>query len=305
MTFLDALTSLLADLRLRKYSPKTLDNYGDQLRRFGEWLSAALAADLRRVSRADVDEYQAYVRSEPISVETRALRLRAVKRLFDHLTASGRLLVHPAEHVVEFRRKDRLPADVLTVAQVGRLLGAPDTNRPLGVRDRALLEVLYGTAIRIGELEQVQSADVDLAGQTLTIRHGKGDTERVVPLGKSASEWLKRYVDGVRPVLCKTRPFERALFVVITGRPLAQPQARAILRRYQRQCHLKKAVTPHGLRHACATHLLHAGADIRLIQELLGHARLDSTAIYTRVVPLDVKAMHARYHPKEAGDAAR
>lgn len=305
MTFLDALTALLADLRLRNYSPKTIDNYGDQLCRFGEWLSAPLDADLRRVSRADVDEYQAYVRSESIGVECKALRLRAVKRLFDHLTDSGQLLVHPAEHVVELRRKDRLPGAVLTVGQVEKLLAAPDTTRPLGIRDRALLEVLYGTGIRVGELEQVQIVDVDLTGQTLTIRHGKGDTERVVPLGKSASEWLKRYLDNVRPLLCKARPFERALFVVVTGRPLTQPQTRAILRRYQHQCHLKKPVTPHALRHACATHLLQAGADIRLIQQLLGHARLDSTAIYTRVAPIDVKTMHARYHPKEAGDAAR
>lgn len=305
MTFSDALTSLIANLRLRNYSPKTLDSYGDQLRRFGEWLSAALANDLRRVSRADIDEYQAYVRGEPLGIETKALRLRAVKRLFDHLTDAGELLLHPAEHIVELRRKDRLPAAVLTVKQVERLLAAPDMTRPLGIRDRAMLEVLYGTGIRVGELEQVQVADVDLGARTLTIRHGKGDTQRVVPLGKSASEPLTRYLDDVRPVLCKGRPFERALFVVVTGKPLTQPQTRAILRGYQRQCHLKKSVTPHALRHACATHLLQAGADIRLIQELLGHARLDSTAIYTRVLPLDLKAIHARYHPREAGDAAR
>ncbi len=304
MTFLDAVTSLLANLRLRNYSPKTIDSYGDQLRRFGEWLSATLAADLRRVSRADIDEYQAYVRTEAIGIETKALRLRAVKRLFDHLTESGQLLLHPAEHVIELRRKDRLPDAVLTRNQVEKLLAAPDTTRALGIRDRALLEILYGTAIRIGELEQVQVADLDLATQTLTIRYGKGNTQRAVPLGNPATDWLKRYLEEVRAGLCKARPFERALFIVVTGKPLAQPQARAILRGYARQCHFKRSVTPHALRHACATHLLQAGADIRLIQELLGHARLDSTAIYTRVAPLDVKAMHARYHPKEAGDAA-
>jgi integrase/recombinase XerD len=153
MTFAEALVSLLAELRLKGYSPKTADNYADQLKRFGEWLDAALAADLRRVSRADIDTYQRYVQSEPIGVETKALRLRAVKRLFDHLTASGQLLLHPAEHVVEIRRKDRLPRSVLTVKQVEQLLAAPDTGTPLGIRDRALLEVLYGTGIRVGELE--------------------------------------------------------------------------------------------------------------------------------------------------------
>jgi integrase/recombinase XerD len=305
MSFTEALVGLLAELRLKGYSPKTADNYADQLKRFGEWLDDALAADLRRVSRADIDTYQRYVQTEPIGVETKALRLRAVKRLFDHLTASGQLLFHPADHVVELRRKDRLPRSVLTVKQVEQLLAAPDTGAPLGTRDRALLEVLYGTGIRVGELELVRLADVDLAGQTLHIRCGKGDKERVVPLGKAACEWLRRYLEGVRPTLARRRPFERALFLVQTGRPLVQTQIRAILRGYQRRCHLRKPVTPHALRHACATHLLQAGADIRLIQELLGHTRLDSTAIYTRVAPSDLKAVHARYHPWEAADGAR
>ena len=305
MTLAEALVGLLADLRLRHYSPKTLESYANQLKRFGEWLDDVLAADLRRVACADIDTYQRYVHGEPIGVETKALRLRAVKRLFDHLTASGQLLVHPAEHVVELHRKDRLPRSVLTLKQVDQLLAAPDVATPLGLRDRALLEVLYGTGIRVGELEQVRLGDVDLALQTLHIRCGKGDKPRMVPLGKAACDWLRRYLEAVRPVLARRREVERALFLVQTGRPLAQTQIRAILRGYGRRCHLKKPVTPHALRHACATHLLQAGADILLIQELLGHAHLDSTAIYTRVTPIDLKALHSRYHPWEAADAAR
>jgi len=305
VTLAEALVGLLADLRLRHYSPKTLESYANQLKRFGEWLDDVLAADLRRVACADIDTYQRYVHGEPIGVETKALRLRAVKRLFDHLTASGQLLVHPAEHVVELHRKDRLPRSVLTLKQVDQLLAAPDVATPLGLRDRALLEVLYGTGIRVGELEQVRLGDVDLALQTLHIRCGKGDKPRMVPLGKAACDWLRRYLEAVRPVLARRREVERALFLVQTGRPLAQTQIRAILRGYGRRCHLKKPVTPHALRHACATHLLQAGADILLIQELLGHAHLDSTAIYTRVTPIDLKALHSRYHPWEAADAAR
>jgi integrase/recombinase XerD len=305
MSFLEALIALLADLRLRNYSPKTIDNYGDQLKRFDEWLSEALAADLRRVTRADIDLYQRYVQTEAISVETRALRLRAVKRLFDYLTAAGHLLLHPAEHIVEIRRKDRLPKGVLSVKQVNQLLAAPDTGTPLGIRDRVLLEVLYSTGIRVGELEQVFVLDVDCASQTLHIRHGKGGTERIVPLGQTATQWVKRYLDEVRSVLQQDRVHERALLLVRGGRPLVQTQIREILRVYRRHCHLRKAVTPHALRHACATHLLQAGADIRLIQELLGHARLDSTAIYTRVTPIDLKAVHVRSHPRENSDAAR
>lgn len=304
MTYLEALTSLLADLRLRNYSPKTIDNYGDQLKRLGEWLSADLAADLRRVSRCDIDVYQQYVRTESISVETKALRLRAVKRLFDHLTASGQLLLHPAEHVVEIRRRDRLPRAVLSVKQMERLLAAPDTANLFGIRDRALLEVLYATAIRVGELEQVHVADADLFQETLYVRHGKGDQERVVPLGKAATEWLQRYLAEARPIFARHRRFERALFLVRTGKPLAQTQIRGLLKHYGRGCFLKKPVTPHAIRHACATHLLQAGADIRFIQQLLGHASLATTAIYTRVVPMDIKAVHQRYHPCEQPHAA-
>jgi integrase/recombinase XerD len=304
MSFVEALIAMLADLRLRNYSPQTIGSYRDQLKRFGEWLSHPLAADLRRVARSDIDLYQQYVRSEAISADTRALRLRAVKRLFDHLTAAGHLL-HPAEHIIEIRRKDRLPPAVLSVKQVKQLLAAPDVATPLGLRDRALLEVLYATGVRVGELEQALAADVDCPGRTLTIRHGKGARERVVPLGETAAQWVERYLTDARPVLAKLRPYERALFLVRTGRPLLQFQIRGILRLYQHRCHLRKAVTPHALRHACATHLLQAGADIRLIQELLGHARLDSTAIYTRVAPMDLKTVHARFHPMSSTDAAR
>lgn len=297
MNFLDSVTGLLADLRLRRYSPSTINNYANQLQRFAEWLPQTLAGDLRRVTRADIDTYQAYVRSEPISVDTRALRMRAVKRLFDHLVREGRLLLHPADHVVELRRNDRLPKAVLSVKQVRQLLAAPNTGTPQGLRDRALLELIYATGIRVGELEQVWLGDWECAQQTLVIRHGKGDKARVVPIGKTASAWLARYLDEVRPALVAPRPFERALFVVQGGQPLRQYLVRQMLKRYQAQCHLRKTVSPHALRHACATHLLQAGADIRAIQELLGHASLNSTAIYTRVAVVDLKTMHTRYHP--------
>lgn len=302
MTLAECVASLLADLRLRNYSQATLKLYGDQLQRFGEWLPDELVQNVRRITKDDVDSYQRYVRTEPISGGTQGLRLQAVKRLFDHLTATGELLVHPAEHIVAVRIKDRLPRSILSVKQVGQLLAAPDTATPIGVRDRALLETMYGTAIRVGELEEVFVLDVNLTEQILHIRKGKGDKERFVPLGQEATDWIKRYLDEVRPALIKHRPYERVLFLVKTGRPLKQTQIREILRKYKRRCNLRKPISPHGLRHACATHLLQAGADIRAIQQLLGHSKLDSTTIYTCVMPVDVKAVHQAYHPGEIGN---
>lgn len=299
MELTESVASLLADLRLRHYSQSTLKHYGNQLKRFQEWLPEELLLDLRRVTKDDIDAYQRYVRDEPIGTETKALRIRAVKRLFDHLTANGQLLMHPAEHVVELHLKDRLPKSILSVKQVDQLIQAADTATPLGLRDRALMEVLYGTGIRVGEMEEVLISDIDLNKQTLFVREGKGNKDRTVPLGAMAGQWVKRYLDEVRSLLVQTRPYERKLFVVRTGHPLLQTQIREILKKYQRQCNLRKSVSPHMLRHACATHLLQAGADIRMIQELLGHTKLDSTTIYTRVARIDVKSMHRKYHPGE------
>ena len=302
MTFLDAVTSLLGYLRLAKYSPRTVDNYTDQLKRFGEWLTREGILDLRRITKAHVEAYQRHVRGEPVGIECQALRLRAVKRLFGHLAEAGQLVFNPTEHIVEMRRRDRLPRPVLTVKEAERLLDAPNTSLPLGIRDRALLEVLYGTGIRVGELEQVTIHHIDLAMQTLQVRHAKGGRPRVVPLGKTTARWLKEYVTQVRPKLGKRRPFERALFLVVGGKPLLQTQIRYLVQQYRKAAKIKKAVTPHLLRHCCASHMLQAGADIRAIQQLLGHVSLDSTVIYTRVQPLEVKATHKRTHPGENDD---
>jgi integrase/recombinase XerD len=305
VTFLDGVTSLLAHLRLAKYSPATVKGYTEQLKRFGAWLEAEGIDDLRSLTRARIDDYQRHVRGEPVGVECQALRLRAVKRLFDHLTAQGDLVFNPAEHVVEIRRRDRLPRPVPSVKEVAKLLAAPNTSLPLGIRDRALLEVLYATGVRVGELEKATIHHVDLTLQTLQVRHAKGGRPRVVPLGENATRWLKEYLTEVRPKLVRARPFERALFVGVGGRVLAQTQIRCLLQHYRKQAKLRKAVTPHLLRHACATHLLAAGADISAIQRLLGHLRLDSTALYTRVAPTEVKSTHEKTHPGEIAHAPR
>jgi integrase/recombinase XerD len=297
MTFEDGTTDLLAHLRLKGYSPATLHNYSDQLKRFGEWLRRKRLRDLRAITRTRVQDYQQHVRSESISRETQALRLRAVKRLYGFLVEQGHLLLDPTEGIQEISRKQSLPRPVLTENEMKRLLAAPRTCRPLGVRDRALLEVLYATGARVGELERVACQDVDLSHGTVQLRHTKGDRPRVVPLGSQAVQWVRRYLDEVRPRLVEGRPFERSLFVVLGGRNLRQYHIRHTLKRYGQTAGIRKAVTPHVMRHSCATHMLQAGADLRAIQELLGHRRLSSTVLYTRVAPMDVKASHQRYHP--------
>jgi integrase/recombinase XerD len=297
MTFREGLNALLAHLRLDGYSLSTIDNYSDQLKRFGEWLQRGHIGDLRALTRAQLLAYQGDVRCEPISRETQALRIRAVKRLYGHLVAHGHLLLDPTEGIQEISRRHTLPKPVLSTSEMTRLLDAPNVSQPQGVRDRALLEVLYATGVRVGELERVACHDVDLREQTMHLRFTKGGQPRIVPLGRNAAHWLQRYVDEVRPLLVQCRPFEPALFAVRGGRALRQYHIRGLLKQYCERAGIRKTVTPHLLRHGCATHLLRAGADIRAIQELLGHARLSSTVLYTRVAPLDVKASHERYHP--------
>jgi integrase/recombinase XerD len=304
MTFEEGVNELLAHLRLDGYRPATIDNYSDQLKRFGEWLRRRRIRDLRALSHARLLTYQIDVRREPISHETQALRIRAVKRLYGYLVTQGHLLLDPTEGLQEISRRHTLPKPVLSQAEMKRLLTAPEVSRPLGIRDRALLEVLYATGVRVGELEQVACSDVNLRDGTMSLRVTKSGQPRLVPLGRHAAHWLRRYLDDVRPWLVRHRPFEPALFVVRGGRGLRTYQARHWVKQYARRAGIDKAVSPHLVRHSCATHLLRAGADLRAIQELLGHSRLSSTVLYTRVAPLEVKASHQRYHPGNRRHAA-
>jgi len=297
MTFLDGMSALLSDLRLRKYSPATIDNYGDQLKRFGEWLDTQAIKDLRQLSKHHTRAYQAHVKQEPIARGTQVLRLRAVKRLFNYLVDQTILLLDPTEGMQSISRKETLPRQILTKKEMDKLLSAPDTTHLLGVRDCALMEVLYATGIRVGELEKVTLQDVELSTETLQVRHAKGGRARTVPLGHTATRCLNDYLMQVRPRLGINHPVEQALFLVRGGKPLLQDHIRVLLQRYRRQVSINKSVTPHILRHTCATHLLQQGADIRAIQQLLGHISLNSTTIYTRVMPMEVKAMHNRTHP--------
>jgi integrase/recombinase XerD len=304
MTFEEGVHALLAHLRLDGYRAATIHNYAGQLKRFGEWLRRRRIGDLRALSRARLLAYQSDLRQEPISRETQALRIRAVKRLYGYLVKEGHLLLDPTEGLQEISRRHTLPKPVLSKTEMKRLLAAPDISQPHGLRDRALFEVLYATGVRVGELQQVGYRDVNLREETMHLRVTKNGQPRVVPLGRHATHWLQRYMDDVRPRMVQRRPFEPALFVVRGGRALRTHLIRYAIKQYARLAGIRKTVSPHLLRHSCATHLLRAGADLRTIQELLGHSRLSSTVLYTRVAPLEVKASHQRYHPGNRRHAA-
>jgi integrase/recombinase XerD len=198
----------------------------------------------------------------------------------------------------------RLPGAALTLAQVEALLGVPNVADPLGIRDRAMLETFYATAIRRSELVNLDMADLDPVGGTLHIRHGKGDKDRVVPIGGGALSWIASYLEHTRPRM-QLDASEQALFLSGYGERLSATYLGNWVRKTIEAAQVSRVGSCHLFRHSCATHMLEGGADIRFIQQLLGHEKLETTAIYTQTSIEQLKAVHARTHPAEAPKESR
>jgi len=236
-------------------------------------------------------------RPSPLSVKTLAAEASVLRSFFTWLTARRVLLFNPAEDLQLGDRTDPLPKAVLTEAEIRTLLAAPGTDT-LGLRDRAILETLYSTGLRRSELCGLDLYDLDLANELVRVRGGKGGRDRVVPIGSWALAAIRRYVQDSRPELV-ARPKETALFVAaITRRRLNVKTLNRLVRRHAEAAGIEKRVTPHVLRHTCATHLLQGGADLRHVQAILGHASIATTQIYTRVAVEDLCAVHRRHHPR-------
>jgi integrase/recombinase XerD len=220
----------------------------------------------------------------------------ALRGFYRFLVVDRRLPSSPAEDLRAPRAWPSLPT-YLSVEQVDRLLEAPDTASPRGVRDRALIEVLYATGLRVSELVGLKAADLNLDGGYLTCL-GKGSKERIVPMGESAVEWVRRYLREARPAILggRTSPW---LFVSgPRGTPLTRVGFWKLLKRYGASMGMARELTPHVLRHSFATHLLERGADLRAIQMMLGHADLSTTQIYTHVLEARLRAVYDRFHPR-------
>ena len=303
MTPDEALMEFRAWLRLRNYRPQSVITYTVLLPPFWVWLSKEIITDLRMVTRAVLERYAADVQSLPVSRSTQALKIRAVKRLFNCLVENNHLLIDPATGLRDPSSGQRLPRPVLTQCEMKRLLLQPNTSLREGIRDRALLELLYSTGVRIGEAVLLTVHDVDLDAGLLSVRSGKGGKSRVVPLGREVTKWLREYLTKIRSRQNRLRPHERSLFLTRQGTPLMKPTVGIIIRDAARSAKIKKRVTCHTFRHTCATHLLEAGANLVAIKELLGHSRMTTTQVYTRVRPVDVKAMHQQTHPREVAVA--
>jgi len=284
-------------LKAQGYAENTVEIYRKGLDQFSRYLQEQHITDLRKATKEVILDYQAKVMLEPIAMESKALKLRPVKRLFEYLTETNRLLINPTEGIVETSRRNRKIGPVLTIEEMNKLLAQPNLSLKTHIRDRAIMEAMYSTGIRLDELLSLEVYHADLKDKVLYVRKGKGKKQRVVPLGKNAALYLKEYLEKIRPYYVRKNPRERTLFLNHSGYPLTPESVRGFIRQYRILAGIKKPVSPHTFRRTCATHLLQQGADIRYIQKLLGHKRLSTTQAYTKVMPIEVKQTHNKTHP--------
>jgi integrase/recombinase XerD len=273
----------------------TLDSYRRDLRQFGRWLQVGHGRTLLEGQRADVLAYLAYRFEHKGKASSAARLLSSLKRFYHFALRESWLHSDPTLNVDAPRQARRLPK-TLTEADVEALLAAPDTATPLGLRDRAMLELLYASGLRVSELVSVSVAQLSVdMGVVRTL--GKGSKERLVPVGEEALAWIRRYTGQARPALLAGRAAE-ALFVTGRAQAMSRQAFWNLIKRYALRAGIATSISPHTLRHAFATHLLNHGADLRVVQMLLGHADISTTQIYTHVARERLKALHAKHHPR-------
>lgn len=279
----------------RGLSANTLAAYQSDLRAFHHWLSHDRQRALVCAQRSDLLDYLALLAQQGRKPRSSARVLSCLRQFYGHLRRQGRIHEDPSERVDAPRLGRPLPK-TLTEADVEALLAAPDPDDPRGHRDRTMLEVLYASGLRVTELVTLRLDAVNLTRGVVRIT-GKGDKERLVLLGEEATDWLVSYTRGPRAVLLGARACDY-LFPTQRSDCMTRQAFWQLIKRYAALAGIIKPLSPHTLRHAFATHLLNHGADLRVIQLLLGHANLSTTQIYTHVARERLKQLHAKHHPR-------
>jgi integrase/recombinase XerD len=281
----------------RGLSPRTLDAYGRDTVRFLAFLRGRGVAAPEAVSTRDIREFSYHLREEGLAAPSIRRALSAVRTYFAFLLAEGLVAADPSEHVESPTVWRRLP-DVLSRDEAAQLLDAPDPADRLYWRDKALLELAYASGVRVSELTSLRTRDVDLAERFATV-YGKGSKERLVPVGGPAVDAIRVYLRELRPVLERgAGKGSGVLFLNARGAGLSRMGVWKILRKHVDRAGIARHVTPHTLRHTFATHLLEGGADLASVQEMLGHADISTTQIYTHVDRDYLREVHRRYHPR-------
>lgn len=277
-------------------SANTRQAYERDLRLFCKTLGFKNSDTLVNVSREQITGYMTQLKEKGLAAATIARKLAAIKAFYRFMTAEGYMDANPAEVVEAGTKGIKLPR-VLSEDEVVRLLNQPDITTAEGFRDRTMLEVLYATGMRVSELINLTLERVDL-NMKYIIAFGKGSKERIVPLGSVAAEFLQQYLEKVRPKLTHAGRNTNIVFLAFGGHELTRQRFWQIIRAYGRKANINKALTPHILRHSFATHLLDNGADLRSVQELLGHSDISTTQIYTHLTNKRLRDIYAKAHPR-------
>ena len=291
-------------LKVHGYRKETVQGYKKCLKKFYEYIKAQdQVSMLEHITPKVVYAFQSDLfhhedtQGKRFSMSTQLGILSTLRGFFKYLYDSGRLSYDPSSVIKMPKRGQYLPY-VPSLEEVAKLLSSVDTSTPLGYRDRVIMEILYATGIRAGELCALCLYDIDLDQHQMNIREGKGGKERIVPLGEIAGRYLEEYLAAIRPELVHGPGIDE-VFLSKNGKALLKTDMSQMIRKYRDQAGIEGDLTPHSLRHACASHLLKSGCDIRYIQQLLGHASLSTTQRYTKVEISDLKTVHARCHPRE------
>jgi integrase/recombinase XerD len=275
-------------------SRNTLDAYGRDLDQFALWLRQS-QNELMLASRADVQHYLSDCAANGVMPRTTARQLSSLRRFYRYLLREEKIEHDPTAEIESPRLGRPLPKS-LNEDEVDRLLAAPTLESALGLRDRAMLETLYATGLRVTELVGLALFQLNLDQGVVKVI-GKGSKERLVPLGEEAVFWLNRYLQEGRPELVRGKSTD-AVFPSNRGQPMSRQTFWYCIKRYAQVAGINKSISPHTLRHAFATHLVNHGADLRVVQMLLGHSDLSTTQIYTQVARERLKQLHAAHHPR-------
>ncbi len=289
-SFLDALWSE------RGLSQNTLAAYGRDLNAWEEWLDKVKGLDLLAADASTLQHYLAHRGQKGAKSSTMARVLSSLRRFYRYQLRQGSICEDPSA-LIDAPRIGRLLPSSLSEEQVDSLLEAPNIDESLGLRDRAMLELLYAAGLRVSELVTLELSQINLQVGVVRII-GKGNKERMVPLGDVAVDWVKQYLAEARPQIMRGNGVSNAVFVTRRGAGMTRQGFWHIIKRYAEAAGIEQALSPHTLRHAFATHLLNHGADLRVLQMLLGHSDLSTTQIYTHIAQARLQEVHQKHHPR-------
>ena len=273
----------------------SIESYAADLRAYHTYLTDQKVLSAQQTDTALLLKYVIFMRNSGLGPRSRARHLVTLRGFYAYLHQSG-VMEHDPAQLIDLPKSGLKLPDVLNVEQVEQLLAAPDNQTPLGMRNAAMLELLYAAGLRVSELIRLEMTAVNLEAGFARVL-GKGSKERVVPIGSKAVTSLSQYIKHARPKLLKRSP-SRFLFVARAGKPMTRQAFWKLLRKYAAEAGIRQPITPHSLRHSFASHLLEGGADLRSVQMMLGHADIATTQIYTHVAQKRLMEIHKRYHPR-------